>query len=260
MSHPLIKLERDGPIAILTIDRPAKRNAMDLPMWIGLAETVEACSADDDLRCLVLRGAGDVAFCAGADIAAFENERGTPEREAVYAAEIGRSFQSLRLCRHPVVVACHGWTMGGGAGLATMADFRIGGPSTRIGVPARNLNIFYAYDELDPLLQSVGYGVAMEMLVEGRVFTGAEAYEKGLLSRLVADDAVQAEALGMAHRIAQGAPLANRFHKRALQELRGTLPISATQYEASRGFPYTEDFREATRAFIEKRKPIFKGR
>lgn len=260
MSHPLIKLARDGAIAILTIDRPAKRNAMDLPMWIALAEAVETCSADDDLRCLVLRGAGEDAFCAGADIAAFQTERGTPEREAVYAAEIGRSFQSLRLCRHPVVAACRGWTMGGGAGLATMADFRVGGPATRIGIPARNLNIFYAYEELDPLLQSVGYGVAMEMLVEGRVFTGAEAYEKGLLSRLVADEAVQEEALAMAHRIAQGAPLANRFHKRALQELRGALPITPEQYEASKSFPYTDDFREATRAFIEKRKPVFRGR
>ncbi|NKC33120.1 enoyl-CoA hydratase/isomerase family protein [Falsiroseomonas selenitidurans] len=260
MPHPLIRHERDGAIAILTIDRPAKRNAMDLPMWIALAEAMEACSADDALGCVVLRGAGEEAFCAGADIAAFATERGTPEREAVYAAEIGRSFQSLRACRHPVVAACRGWTMGGGAGLATMADFRVGGPATRIGIPARNLNIFYAYDELDPILQSVGYGVAMEMLVEGRVFTGAEAYEKGLLSRLVPDEAVQEEALAMARRIAQGAPLANRFHKRALQELRGALPISAEQYAASRTFPYTEDFREAARAFVEKRKPVFRGR
>jgi enoyl-CoA hydratase/carnithine racemase len=260
MPHPLITQARDGAVAILTIDRPAKRNAMDLPMWIALAEAMESCSADDSLRCVVLRGAGEDAFCAGADIAAFETERGTPEREAVYGAEIGRSFQSLRACRHPVVAACRGWTMGGGAGLATMADFRVGGPATRIGIPARNLNIFYAYEELDPILQSVGYAVAMELLVEGRVFTGAEAYEKGLLSRLVADEEVQAEAVAMAHRIAQGAPLANRFHKRALQRLRGELPLTAEDYEAGKSFPYTEDFREATRAFIEKRKPVFKGR
>jgi enoyl-CoA hydratase/carnithine racemase len=260
MPHPCILTTRDGEIAIVTIDRPAKRNAMDLPMWIALRETMEALSADDDLRCVVLRGAGEEAFCAGADIAAFETERGTPEREAIYGEELGRSFQSLRLCRHPVVAACRGWTMGGGAGLATMSDFRIGGPGTRIGIPARNLNIFYAYGELDPILQSVGYAVAVELLIEGRVFTGAEAYEKGLLSRLVPDEEVQAEALALARRIAQGAPLANRFHKRALQRLRGELPITPEEVEASHAYPYTEDFREATRAFLEKRRPVFRGR
>ena len=260
MPHPCILTTRDGEIAIVTIDRPAKRNCMDLPMWIALRETMEALSADDELRCVVVRGAGEEAFCAGADIAAFGSERGTPEREAIYGEELGRSFQSLRSCRHPVVAACRGWTMGGGAGLATMSDFRIGGPGTRIGIPARNLNIFYAYGELDPILQSVGYAVAVELLIEGRVFTGTEAYEKGLLSRLVPDDQVQAEALALAKRIAQGAPLANRFHKRALQRLRGELPITPEDLEASHGYPYTEDFREATRAFLEKRRPVFRGR
>jgi len=260
MPHPCIQLAREGEIALLTIDRPAKRNCMDLAMWIALREAMEEFSADESLRCVVVRGAGEEAFCAGADIAAFETERGTPEREAVYAEELGRSFQSLRRCRHPVVAACRGWTMGGGAGLATMSDFRVGGPATRIGIPARNLNIFYAYGELDPILQSVGYAVAVELLVEGRVFTGEEAFQKGLLSRLVADDQVQEEALALARRIAQGAPLANRFHKRALQRLRGDLPITPEELEASRSFPYTEDFREATRAFLEKRRPVFRGR
>jgi enoyl-CoA hydratase/carnithine racemase len=260
MSHPLIQHAFQDGIATVTIDRPAKRNCMDLPMWIALAEAMEAFSAADDVRCIVLRGAGEEAFCAGADIAAFPSERGTPEREKVYAAEIGRSFQSLRICRHPVVAACRGWTMGGGCGLATMADFRVGGPGTRMGIPARNLNIFYAYEELDPILQSVGYAVAMELLVEGRVFTGEEAFQKGLLTRLVPDEAVQEEAMAMARRIAQGAPLANRFHKKALQELRGELPITPEAYEASRSFPFTEDFREATQAFMEKRKPVFRGR
>jgi len=260
MPHPLIQIAREGAIATLTIARPEKRNAMDLAMWIALAEAMEGFSADTDLRCVVVQGAGEEAFCAGADIAAFAAERGTPEREAIYGREISRSFQSLRLCIHPVVAACRGWTMGGGAGIATMADFRVGGPGTRIGIPARNLNIYYAYGELDPILQSVGYAVACEMLIEGRVLQGQEAYEKGMLSRLVPDDDVKAEAQALAARIAQGAPLANRYHKRALQDLRGTLPITPAQLEASLRFPFTEDFHEATRAFVEKRRPVFKGR
>jgi enoyl-CoA hydratase/carnithine racemase len=260
MPHPLIVATLEGRIGRVLIDRAAKRNALDLPMWIALAEAMEAFSADESLACVVIEGAGEDALSAGADIAAFATERGTPEREAIYGREIGRSFQSIRSCAHPVVAACRGWTMGGGAGIATMADFRVGGPATRIGIPARRLNIYYAYDELDPILQSVGYAVACEMLIEGRVLTGEEAYAKGLLSRLVPDDQVKAEAMAMALRIAEGAPLANRYHKRALQELRGALPITGAQREAASGFPYTEDFREAARAFVEKRAPVFRGR
>lgn len=260
MPHPLIVATTEGRIGRVLIDRAAKRNALDLPMWIALAEAMEAFSADATLACVVIEGAGEEALSAGADIAAFATERGTPEREAIYGREIGRSFQSIRTCIHPVVAACRGWTMGGGAGIATMADFRVGGPSTRIGIPARNLNIYYAYGELDPILQSVGYAVACEMLIEGRVLQGQEAYEKGLITRMVADEAVKDEAQAMAARIALGAPLANRFHKRALQELRGPLPITPAQLEASLTFPFTEDFHEAAKAFVEKRKPVFKGR
>jgi enoyl-CoA hydratase len=256
----MIRTDRDGDIAIVTIDRPAKRNALDLPMWIGLAEAMEAASADDSLRCVVLRGAGEEALSAGADINAFEHERGTPEREAVYGRELSRSFQSIRRCVHPVVAACRGWTMGGGCGIATMADFRVGGPGTRMGIPARNLSLFYPYGELDVLLQSIGYWVAMELLVEGRVFTGDEAHQKGLLSRLVPDAEVIPEALAMARRIAAGAPLSNRFHKAALQKLRGALPITEAERGANNDFAYTEDFREATRAFIEKRRPVWRAR
>jgi enoyl-CoA hydratase/carnithine racemase len=260
MPHDLIRTTREGDIALVTIDRPQKRNALDLPMWIALAEAMEAASADLTLRCVVIRGAGEEALSAGADIAAFGTERGTPEREAVYGKEISRSFQSVRTCVHPVVAACRGWTMGGGCGIATMSDFRVGGPGTRMGIPARNLSLFYDYGELDPLLQSVGYAVACELLIEGRVFTGEEAFGKGLLTRLVPDDQVIPEAMALARRIAEGAPLSNRFHKAALQRLRGPLPVTAAERAAVSDFAYTEDFREAQRAFMEKRKPVWRGR
>ncbi len=260
MPHPHILTARDGAVAIVTIDRAAKRNAMDLPMWVALAEAMEAASADDEVRCVVIRGEGEEAFCAGADIAAFQTERGTPEREAEYGAGFDRSMASIQRCRHPVVAACRGWTMGGGAGIAIKADFRVGGPATRIGIPARNLGIWYAYSDLDALLQITGYAVAMELLIEGRVLTGQEAYDKGLLSRLVPDEAVKAESLALAHRIAAGAPLSNRFHKQALQKLRGALPVTEEDRRTNGDFAYTEDFKEATRAFLEKRKPVFRAR
>ncbi|HEY4251294.1 MAG TPA: enoyl-CoA hydratase-related protein [Roseomonas sp.] len=260
MSHDLIRTSIEGDIATILLDRPGKRNALDLAMWIALGEACAAASADTALRAVIIRGAGEAAFCAGADIGAFGQERGTPEREAIYGRELHRAFHAIRTCLPPTIAACSGWTMGGGCGIATMCDFRVGSPATRMGIPARNLGIFYAYDEIDPIVQIVGHAVAAEILIEGRVFTGEEALAKGLLSRLVADGTVHAEVDALARRIAQGSPLSARFHKRALQQLRGALPITDADREAEGSFAYTEDFRNAARAFLAKRKPIFEGK
>ena len=260
MPHALIQTTRDGVIATVLIDRAAKRNCLDLPMWVALGEAMGALSADESLRAVIIRGAGEDAFSAGADIAAFEHERGTPEREAVYARELHGAFHAIRTCIHPTIAACSGWTMGGGCGIATMCDFRIGAPATRMGIPARNLGIFYAYEEIDPILQICGYATTAEILIEGRVLTGDEAHQKGLLSRLVADGAVHAEAEALAQRIAAGSPLSARFHKQAMQQLRGALPITAEDHRREGSFAYTEDFRNAARAFVAKRKPVFEGR
>ena len=260
MYHPKLAIARTGPIAVVTFDRPEQRNALNLSMWRGLRATMEALSADDDLRCIVLRGAGTEAVSAGADIAAFAEERGTREREQDYAAVLDAGMQSIRLCRHPVVAMIMGWCLGGGAGIATMCDFRVGGEGIRFGITARNLGLYYPYAEIDPIIQMVGTAVAAEILIEGRIFTGREAYEKGILSRVVTDATVEAEALALAGRIAEGSPLSARFHKAALRNLRGTLPVTPAEEAASSDFTETEDFRNACRAFLAKQRPVFQGR
>lgn len=258
--HPNLPVTRTGDIAVVTFDRPEVRNAFNLSMWQGLQTTMEALSADDGLRCVVLRGAGGAAFSAGADISAFATERGTRALEDVYAAVLHTSMQSVRLCRHPVVAQISGFCVGGGAGIATMCDFRVGGEGVRFGITARNLGIWYPYAEIDPIIQAVGTAVAAEILIEGRIFSGREAYEKGLLTRVVADDAVAAEAMALAGRIAEGSPLSARFHKAALRRLRGELPITPAEDAAVNGFVETEDFQNAFRAFIAKQKPVWRGR
>ncbi len=258
--HPNLPITRDGPIAIVTFSRQAQRNCFDLPMWQGLSDTMAALSEEDDLRCVMLRGAGDEAFSAGADIKAFEHERGTAEREDHYARIFHAGMQSIRRCRHPVVAAIRGHCLGGGAGLATMCDFRVGGESIRFGITARNLSLWYPYAELDPIVQLAGSGVAAEMLIEGRIFSGREAYEKGLLSRVVVDSDVFTEAMALCQRIATGAPLSARFHKAAIQRLRGPLPITVEEDRAVSDFVLTEDFRNAVQAFKEKRQPVWQGR
>ena len=260
MSADRITTAHAGATAIVTFNRPEKRNAFDLAMWRELHIVMDRLSADDALRCVVLRGAGTEAFSAGADIKAFKYERGTEEREAESAHVLDESMQSIRLCRHPVVAMIMGYCIGGGAGIATMCDFRVGGESMRFGITARNLGIWYPYAEIDPIIQLVGTAVTSEILIEGRIFTGREAYEKGLLSRLVADDQVAAEALALAERIGQGSPLSARFHKAAIRRLRGPLPITAEEERATSDFMKTEDFRNACAAFMAKRKPVFEGR
>jgi enoyl-CoA hydratase len=260
MLDPRLTVSRDGPIAIVTFNRPERRNAFDLAMWRGLHALMQQLAADDDLRCVVLRGAGDKAFSAGADIGAFPAERGSEEREAEYAHVLDESMQSIRLCQHPVVAMIMGYCLGGGAGIATMCDFRVGGEGISMGITARNLGVWYPYAEIDPIITLAGSGVASEMLIEGRLFNGREAYEKGLLSRVVPDDLVESETLALARRIAEGAPLSARYHKAAIHRLRGPLPVTRNEEAATSGFTRTEDFQNACRSFMAKQKPVFRGR
>jgi enoyl-CoA hydratase len=260
MLDPRLCVSRDDTIATVTFNRPERRNAFDLSMWRGLRQIMQDLSADDSLRCVVLRGAGDKAFSAGADIGTFAQERGTVEREAEYAHVLDESMQSIRLCRHPVVAMIMGYCLGGGAGIATMCDFRVGGEAMRMGITARNLGVWYPYAEIDPIITLAGTGVASEMLIEGRIFSGREAYEKGLLSRLVADDRVEAEALALARRIAEGAPLSARYHKAAIRRLQSHTPITREEERATSDFTRTEDFQNACRSFLAKQKPEFRGR
>jgi enoyl-CoA hydratase len=260
MHDPRLVIERQGPIAIVRFNRPEALNAFDLPMWKGLAATMETLSAEDELRCVVLRGAGTRAFSAGADIAAFHVERGSREREEEYAHWLDEGMQSIALCRHPVVAMIMGHCLGGGAGIATMCDFRVGGEGIRMGITARNIGLFYPYAEIDPIIRLVGTGVASEILIEGRIFSGREAYEKGLLSRVVPDADVEREAMALAVRISEGAPLSARFHKAAIRRLRGALPVTEQDERAASDFMETEDFRNACQAFIAKQKPVFRGR
>ena len=260
MVDPRLTVSHDGAIATVTFNRPERRNAFDLSMWRGLRTIMEQLSADDDLRCVVLRGAGEKAFSAGADIGAFAVERGTAEREAEYAHVLDESMQSIRLCQHPVVAMIHGYCLGGGAGIATMCDFRVGGESMKMGITARNLGVWYPYAEIDPIITLAGTGVASEMLIEGRIFSGREAYEKGLLSRVVADDQVTTQAMALAGRVASGAPLSARYHKAAIRRLRGPLPVTRQEELASSDFTKTEDFQNACRSFMAKQPPVFQGR
>jgi len=255
----VVRVERDDDIATITLNRPEKMNALNKPMWIGIGAAVKELSADDDLRCVVLRGAGG-DFSPGADIAEFESTRANSEQAAAYGRIMHDTMHAIRDCRHPTVALIEGVCVGGGLELASMADLRICGESSRFGVPINRIGVIMAYPEIGALIDLVGRATALEILLEGRVFGAAEAKDKGLVTRVVADDEVEAEAYAAARRIADGAPLTNRWHKQFARRLADPRPISEAEFADCYAAFDTEDYNTAYRAFLRKEKPVFKGR
>ena len=255
-----ILTQRDGHLATVVLNRPAKLNAMTKPMWRALGEAMEGLSADNDLRCVVLRGAGGKAFSPGNDISEFETDRSNPEQAKAYGEILHRALTALSGCRHPTVALIEGICVGGGLEIAALCDIRICGESSRFGVPVNRLGLVMAYPEIDGLRRLVGRAATLEILLEGRVFGAAEAREKGLVNRVVPDERVEAEAMETARRIADGAPLVARWHKRFLRRLEDPAPLVEAELDEGYACYATEDFRIGYRSFLKKTRPLFKGR
>ena len=262
MNKPEILIERDGVIATVALSNPGKLNALTVSMWRELARAMNALSDDDSLRCVVLRGAGNEAFAAGADIVEFASARDNADQGRRYHREsVHGALKAVGECRHPTVAMIHGPCVGGGLELACMCDLRISGESGRFGVPINRLGFAIAYDELAAVLPLTGRAVALEFLVEGRVWEAREALEKGLLTRVVPDAKLEDEVYASARRIAEGAPLVNRWHKRFVRRLAPQPePLTAAEIEETFAYFATEDYRIGMQAFSAKKRPQFKGR
>ncbi|MGB7543467.1 MAG: enoyl-CoA hydratase-related protein [Burkholderiales bacterium] len=257
-----IQVTRGGDIATVALSNPGKLNALTLAMWKTLAEAVNSLSADESLRCVVLRGAGDEAFAAGADIAEFASVRDNAEQGKVYHwRHVSGALRAIAECRHPTLAMIKGPCAGGGLEIACQCDLRISGKSGRFGVPINRLGFAIAYEELASLLPLAGRAVVLEILLEGRMLHADEAYAKGLLTRVVPDDKVEEEAYAAARRIAAGAPLVARWHKQYVRRLMPPV-ASLTEAEIDANFDYfnTEDYRIGYRAFLDKTLPRFVGR
>jgi enoyl-CoA hydratase/carnithine racemase len=255
-----ILVTRDGFVATVTLNRPAKLNALTKAMWGMLAGTIDALGAERDLRCIVLRGAGERAFSPGNDIGEFARERSSKAQARAYGAVMHATAHALARCPIPLVAQIHGICVGGGLEIAALCDLRICGESSRFGAPIKNLGLVMAYAEMGPLVRLVGPDVALEILLEGRIFDAAEAKAKGLVTRVVPDDQVAVEAAATAARIAEGAPLVARWHKKFARRLADPMPISAAEADECFDCFDTEDFRAGYAAFLAKQKPTFSGR
>ena len=256
----MVTVSREGNIATVVLNNPERLNALGRPMWERLGAVIVELSADDSLRCVVIRGAGSKAFAAGADIAEFERERVNIEQAREYGHAIERAIRALAKCRHPAVAMIHGACIGGGLEIACLCDLRICGESSRFGVPVKNLGLVMAYGELQGLIELCGKAGALEIALEGRVFGAQEAKEKGLVNRVVSDDKVEEQAYAAARRIAEGAPLVARWHKKFINRLMDPKPLAPGEYDESFTCFGTEDYRIGRDAFLAKIKPEFTGK
>ncbi|MBI3576158.1 MAG: enoyl-CoA hydratase/isomerase family protein [Gammaproteobacteria bacterium] len=256
----VIELQRDGDIATVILNRPEKLNALTKPMWKRLGEVMRQLSDDPAVRCVVLRGAGEKSFAPGNDISEFANTRANSAQAKEYGEVHHEALAALYECRHPMVALIQGICVGGGLEIAALCDLRICGTSSRFGVPINRLGLTMGLREMQGLLDLVGKATTLEILLEGRVFGADEALQKGLVTRVVPDDKVAEEAYATARRIADGAPLVARWHKKFMRRLHEPAPL--TQAELDEGYLCydTEDFRTGYQAFLAKTKPGFKGR
>ena len=258
MTEPDLLYERRGPAAVITFNRPQARNAMTFAMYEALHQHCEDVDADDDIRVLVLRGAGGKAFVSGTDIRQFlDFDSGRTGVE--YEAEIDRYVGRLDRLRKPAIALIDGYAVGAGLAIASACDLRICTPGAQFGLPiARTLGnclSMAGYARLEAIL---GEARAKDVVFTARMVDAEEALACGLATEVVPEAEIEGRVFALAGTVAAHAPITLRVTKEALRRLReARLPDGADLVEEAYG---SEDFREGVAAFLEKRRHTWTGR
>lgn len=255
----IIIIERRGAIGLVIINRPERRNALDMPAWAALRDAFRSLTRSREVRAIVLTGRGG-AFCAGDDIRAFASVRDMPAERGRYWDTIMEAYAAVSEARVPVVAAVSGPCIGGGCTLALRADFRFADATARFGVPPAKLGLVYPADSIQLLVSIAGPQMAKHMLYTGEIIGADDALACGLVSRRVETDVVQA-AIDYLQPIIRNAPISIEAAKLACNAaMAGRSKEVAPQVHAlSLKADASEDYREGARAFAEKRAPIFRG-
>lgn len=253
-----VRVEIAGRIATVTLATPGKMNALAQASWEALKAAFENLAQSRGVRAIVVRGSGG-NFAAGADISEFTTVRSNVEQGTRYHEEsVKGAIMAIADCPIPSVALIEGACVGGGLEIACSCDLRIAAASSRYGVPINRLGFPLAHSELQAVLGLVGRAVALEILLEGRVFGADEAYAKGLLTRIVPDDHVVDEAYATASRIAAGSPMAARANKRWIRRLAPVQqPLDEAEIREHFAFFDSADYKEGVKSFLAKKAPDF---
>ena len=256
-----ILLRREAPVATVTINRPAQRNAISFTMWGQLTELMNDLDNDRDIRCVVIAGAGDEAFSAGADISDFEAHRSDSQRGRIYNRAVDGLLEKVAEMGTPVISMIDGFAAGGGCELAVATDLRIASEHSRLGIPVARLGITIGHREMYGLVNLVGKGNALYILLSGRLLDAAESLRIGLVNQVAPAEQLEAVTYKLAADIASLAPLSHAVNKQTLNQVLAKPSLDLTPEEAD--LPLTQfdtrDYQEGYRAFLQKRRPTFIG-
>jgi len=255
-------VEKDGAIGRVKMDNQTRRNAMTLGMWQDLGDAIEDFAKDDNIRVVIVSGEGGKAFCAGADISEFEKNRSSEEGVKIYNEAVERSSELLRTIDKPTIAAIDGFCVGGGFGIATCCDIRICTDDSIFAIPAAKLGLGYRVDGLKPLVDIIGPSYAMELFYTARKFTADEVERMSYANRVLPRDEFDAYIADYASTIAGNAPLTIKAVKVVVKEC--LKDDSDRDHDLCASIVdecfKSEDYIEGRRAFMEKRKPAFKGK